>query len=175
MTDQPPVEDLLRELAPQVLGVLVRRHGQFDAAEDAVQEALLSAALKWPVEGLPDSPRSWLITVAGRRLVDEWRSESARRAREENVALLEPAEPAVAEDRDDTLTLLFLCCHPSLSPPSQLALTLRAVVISHARGLAGTPSRGQRAAAIAKASCAASSARSKSPRKPISAARTRPH
>ena len=127
MTDLPRVEGLLRELAPQVLGVLVRRYGQFDAAEDAVQEALLSAALKWPVEGVPDSPRSWLITVAGRRLVDEWRSESARRAREEQVALLEPTEPAAAGDRDDTLTLLFLCCHPSLSPPSQLALTLRAV------------------------------------------------
>ena len=128
MTDATPaVEDLLRDLAPQVLGVLVRRYGQFDAAEDAVQEALLSAALKWPVEGLPDSPRSWLVTVAGRRLVDEWRSESARRAREENVALLEPAEPAATPAQDDTLTLLFLCCHPSLSPPSQLALTLRAV------------------------------------------------
>jgi RNA polymerase sigma factor (sigma-70 family) len=126
-TDQPGVEGLLRELAPQVLGVLVRRYGQFDAAEDAVQEALLSAALKWPVEGVPDSPRSWLITVAGRRLVDEWRSESARRAREEHVVLLEPADPAAAVDEDDTLTLLFLCCHPSLSPPSQLALTLRAV------------------------------------------------
>ncbi|MEU8612796.1 sigma-70 family RNA polymerase sigma factor [Actinoplanes sp. NPDC048791] len=126
-TDQPGVEGLLRELAPQALGVLVRRYGQFDAAEDAVQEALLSAALKWPVEGVPDSPRSWLITVAGRRLVDEWRSESARRAREEHVTLLEPADPAAAVDEDDTLTLLFLCCHPSLSPPSQLALTLRAV------------------------------------------------
>jgi RNA polymerase sigma factor (sigma-70 family) len=125
--EQPAVEGLLRELAPQALGVLVRRHGQFDAAEDAVQEALLSAALKWPVEGVPDSPLSWLITVAGRRLVDEWRSESARRAREEHVALLEPAEPGAAADQDDTLTLLFLCCHPSLSPPSQLALTLRAV------------------------------------------------
>jgi RNA polymerase sigma factor (sigma-70 family) len=126
-TGQPGVEGLLRELAPQVLGVLVRRYGQFDAAEDAVQEALLSASVKWPVEGVPDSPRSWLITVAGRRLVDEWRSESARRAREEHVVLLEPADPATTPDQDDTLTLLFLCCHPSLSPPSQLALTLRAV------------------------------------------------
>jgi RNA polymerase sigma factor (sigma-70 family) len=126
-TDDPRIEGLLRELAPQALGFLVRRYGQFDAAEDAVQEALLSAALKWPVEGLPDNPRSWLITVAGRRLVDEWRSESARRAREENVALLEPSEPAAAPEEDDTLTLLFLCCHPSLSGPSQLALTLRAV------------------------------------------------
>jgi RNA polymerase sigma factor (sigma-70 family) len=127
VTAEPRDEDLLRELAPQVLGVLVRRYGQFGAAEDAVQEALLSAALKWPVEGRPDSPRSWLITVASRRLVDEWRSESARRAREEQVVQLEPADPAEAVDQDDTLTLLFLCCHPSLSPPSQLALTLRAV------------------------------------------------
>jgi RNA polymerase sigma factor (sigma-70 family) len=120
-----PIEDLLRELAPQVLGVLTRRYGQFDAAEDAVQEALLAAALQWPGEGVPDNPRSWLIAVAGRRLVDEFRSESARRAREENVALLET--PVTAAEQDDTLTLLFLCCHPSLSPPSQLALTLRAV------------------------------------------------
>jgi len=120
------IEQLLRELAPQVLGVLARRYGQFDAAEDAVQEALLSAALKWPAEGVPDNPRSWLIAVANRRLVDEFRSESARRSREESVARLEP-EPAPVSATDDTLTLLFLCCHPSLSPPSQLALTLRAV------------------------------------------------
>src|SRR5215218_413231 len=102
--EAPRVEDLLRELAPQALGVLVRRYGQFDAAEDAVQEALLSAALKWPEEGVPDSPRSWLVTVAGRRLVDEWRSESARRAREEHVAQLEPVDPATAVAQDDTLT-----------------------------------------------------------------------
>jgi RNA polymerase sigma factor (sigma-70 family) len=120
------IEHLLRELAPQVLGALARRYGQFDAAEDAVQEALLSAALKWPQEGIPDNPRSWLIAVANRRLVDEFRSESARRAREENVFLLETG-PAPVSETDDTLTLLFLCCHPSLSPPSQLALTLRAV------------------------------------------------
>src|SRR5436305_6983350 len=131
------IEDLLRELAPQVLGTMVRRHGQFDACEDAVQEALLAAALQWLVEGVPDRPRSWLLTVAGRSLVDEWRSESARRRREETVAALEPAgrEPAAdpqgafhrLADQDDTLVLLFLCCHPALSPPSQLALTLRAV------------------------------------------------
>jgi RNA polymerase sigma factor (sigma-70 family) len=120
------IEDLLRELAPQVLGVLARRHGQFDAAEDAVQEALLAAAVQWPADGVPDNPRSWLLAVASRRLVDEWRSESARRRREENAALLE-VEPPPAAAADDTLTLLFLCCHPSLSPPSQLALTLRAV------------------------------------------------
>jgi RNA polymerase sigma factor (sigma-70 family) len=120
------IEDLLRELAPQVLGALVRRHGQFDAAEDAVQEALLAAALQWPSGGIPDNPRSWLTTVASRRLVDEWRSESARRRREEHGALLDVQRPPVTA-RDDTLTLLFLCCHPALSGPSQLALTLRAV------------------------------------------------
>jgi len=119
------IDGLLRELAPQVLGVLVRRYGQFDACEDAVQEALLAAAVQWADDGVPDSPRSWLVTVAARRLVDDWRSESARRRREESVAALDlPGEPV---DHDDTLTLLFLCCHPALSVPSQLALTLRAV------------------------------------------------
>jgi RNA polymerase sigma factor (sigma-70 family) len=121
------VEDLLRELAPQVLGALVRRHGQFDASEDAVQEALLAAAQQWPEAGVPDNPRSWLLTVATRRLVDEWRSESARRRRAETVAAMEPTDPEPPTDQDDTLPLLFLCCHPSLSEPSQLALTLRAV------------------------------------------------
>ena len=120
------IEDLLRELAPQVLGILVRKYDRFDACEDAVQEALLAAAQQWPSSGLPDSPRSWLVTVASRRLVDEWRSESARSRREEAVAALE-VEPGPTEQRDDTLTLLFLCCHPDLSVPSQLALTLRAV------------------------------------------------
>ena len=121
----PRIEGLLRELAPQVLGVLARRYGQFDAAEDAVQEALLAAALQWPGAGVPENPRSWLLTVAGRRIVDEFRSDSSRRRREEEVALL--AVPGHARDQDDTLTLLFLCCHPSVSAPSQLALTLRAV------------------------------------------------
>jgi predicted RNA polymerase sigma factor len=102
----------VRELAPQVLGTLIRRYGQFDACEDAVQEALLAAAVQWTQKGLPENPRSWLVAVASRRLVDQWRSESARRQ---------------ASDYDDTLTILFLCCHPSLSVPSQLALTLRAV------------------------------------------------
>ncbi len=124
---QPRLEDLLRELAPQVLGALVRRYGQFDACEDAVQEALVAAARQWPQEGAPDNPRSWLMTVASRRLVDEWRSESARRRREQTAAALEVALPDPPSDHDDTLTLLFLCCHPSLSVPSQLALTLRAV------------------------------------------------
>jgi RNA polymerase sigma factor (sigma-70 family) len=119
------VEDLLRELTPQVLGALVRRHGRFDACEDAVQEALLAAATQWPADGLPDSPRGWLITVANRRLVDSARSESARRRREEYLAAV--PENGGGPDHDDTLTLLFLCCHPQLSEPSQIALTLRAV------------------------------------------------
>ena len=123
MTSQ--VEDLLHRLAPQVLGALVRRYGRFDACEDAVQEALLAAALQWPVEGEPDNPSGWLITVASRRLTDQLRSEHARRQREETLA--SEVAPGEAVDEDDTLTLLFMCCHPALSPPSQLALTLRAV------------------------------------------------
>ena len=127
MRSDPVVEDLLRDLAPRVLGSLVRRYGQFDACEDAVQEALLAASGQWAEEGIPDNPRAWLVAVASRRLVDEWRSESARRRREESVAVLESTGPDLTSDQDDTLTLLFLCCHPSLSAPSQLALTLRAV------------------------------------------------
>jgi RNA polymerase sigma factor (sigma-70 family) len=123
----PRIEDLLRDLAPQVLGTLIRRHEQFDACEDAVQEALLAAALQWVKKGVPDNPRSWLVTVASRRLVDQWRSEGARRRREETAALLDLAGGGKAADHDDTLALLFMCCHPSLSIPSQLALTLRAV------------------------------------------------
>jgi RNA polymerase sigma factor (sigma-70 family) len=105
----------------------VRRHGQFDACEDAVQEALVAASRQWPADGIPADPRSWLIAVARRRLVDEWRSESARRRREEAVSALDMGDDAEVANADDTLALLFLCCHPSLSPPSQLALTLRAV------------------------------------------------
>ena len=125
--EAPRVEDLLRELAPQVLGALVRRYGRFDSSEDAVQEALLAAAMQWPDRGMPENPRAWLVTVASRRLVDGWRSESARRRREEHITILEAPDPEPVAERDDTLTLLFLCCHPSLSVPSQLALTLRAV------------------------------------------------
>ncbi|MGW4534150.1 RNA polymerase sigma factor [Nocardia sp. NPDC004340] len=179
------IEDLLRELAPQVLGALVRRYGDFDAAEDALQEALLAAATQWPAEGLPDNPRGWLIQVGARRMVDAIRADSARRNRETADAIRDPerlgtatpdpadavitalsetgldqlaaapgahsapathgvsgirgtADPGGAvtgrtardtgtEDRDDTLTLFFLCCHPALSPASAIALTLRAV------------------------------------------------
>ncbi len=128
------LEDLLRTLAPQVLGALVRRYGHFDTCEDAVQEALLAASVQWPRDGAPENPRSWLIAVAARRLTDHLRSDSARRRREDTNATRAPAgastAPAsdeVVDARDDTLTLLFLCCHPELSPPSQIALTLRAV------------------------------------------------
>jgi RNA polymerase sigma factor (sigma-70 family) len=129
------VEDLLRRLAPQVLGTLVRRYGHFDLCEDAVQEALLAAAVQWPREGVPENPRGWLITVASRRLTDQLRSDQARRRREETAAAEMPVDelraPAPDDERppdeDDTLTLLYLCAHPALSPASQLALTLRAV------------------------------------------------
>jgi RNA polymerase sigma factor (sigma-70 family) len=125
--ETPAIEDLLRELAPQVLGALVRRHNQFDTCEDAVQEALLAASRQWAGKGIPDNPRAWLMAVASRRLIDEWRSEDARRRREETAALLEVPGRARPADHDDTLALVFLCCHPALTIPSQLALTLRAV------------------------------------------------
>jgi RNA polymerase sigma factor (sigma-70 family) len=132
--DPADVGDLLRELAPQVLGALVRRYGQFHLCEDASQEALLAAALQWPAEGRPENPRGWLITVASRRLMDQVRSDQSRRRREDLIAVATPAAgllapPADAEPigRDDSLALLFGCCHPQLSAPSQIALTLRAV------------------------------------------------
>jgi RNA polymerase sigma factor (sigma-70 family) len=127
------IEDLLRRLAPQVLGAVVRRYGNFDTAEDAVQEALLAAATQWPADGLPDDPRAWLISVGSRRLTDLLRNQQARRRREETVAarVLPDGWLAPAADRrpdaDDTLILLFMCCHPTLSAASQIALTLRAV------------------------------------------------
>jgi RNA polymerase sigma factor (sigma-70 family) len=135
---EPVVEDLLRQLAPQILGAVVRRYGHFDTAEDAVQEALLAAAMQWPKDGIPENPRGWLITVASRRLTDLLRSEQARRRREDTVArwvlpeewLAPAADRRTSEpesDSDDTLILLFMCCHPSLSPASQIALTLRAI------------------------------------------------
>jgi predicted RNA polymerase sigma factor len=121
------VEELLRELAPQVLGALVRHFGGFGTCEDAVQEALLAASLQWPADGVPEHPKGWLITVASRRRTELWRNESARRRREETVAAQAPPEPVPVPSVDDTLTLLLLCCHPSLTRSSQVALTLRAV------------------------------------------------
>jgi len=125
---------LLRQLAPQALSAVVRHYGHFDTAEDAVQEALIAAAQQWPKEGMPDNPRAWLITVASRRLTDLLRAEQARQRREESVSqwiLPEQRSAAPADtpatQSDDTLILLFMCCHPSLSPASQIALTLRAV------------------------------------------------
>jgi RNA polymerase sigma factor (sigma-70 family) len=126
VTEPSTVEDLLRTLAPQVLGVLVRRCGDFTAAEDAVQEALIAAASHWPAGGLPDHPRGWLIQVAGRKLTDQVRSEQARRRRE-TVAQLQEPPAAEANNLDDTLLLLLMCCHPALTPASAIAVTLRAV------------------------------------------------
>ena len=126
------IEELLRELAPQVLGAVIRRFRDFAASEDAVQQALLAAAQRWPGDGVPEDPRAWLIRVASRRMIDHVRAEVARRRREELVVSLVPAEdqlvlPEEGGERDDTLTLLFMCCHPALSPSSAIALTLRAV------------------------------------------------
>jgi len=125
---EPQIEQLLRELTPQVLGMVVRRYHDFSAAEDAVQEASLAAAIQWPTEGLPNNPRAWLIQVAFRRMTDHIRSEAARRRRENEVAVSrdELVNQPVAEE-DDTLVLLFMCCHPVLTNASAIALTLRAV------------------------------------------------
>jgi len=126
--------DLLRPLAPQVLGAVVRRYGHFDLAEDATQEALLAASVQWPRDGLPQNPKAWLISVASRRLTDMLRSEQARRRREDAAAGsavtglgAAQAGERPAGEADDTLIVLFMCCHPSLSTASQVALTLRAV------------------------------------------------
>src|SRR3954447_240307 len=132
----PLPRHLLRELAPQVLGVMVRRYRDFAACEDAVQEALIAAAGQWPREGVPQNPRGWLIQVAVRRLTDHVRAESARRHRESLTVSLVPPDEQIAlaadarggeRERDDTLDLLFMCCHPALSPASAIALTLRAM------------------------------------------------
>ena len=123
----------MRELAPQVLGAVIRRFRDFGAAEDAVQEALVAAAMQWPREGVPENPRAWLIQVAGRRMTDHMRSETARRRRETDAAMESgyPRRRADAmetdSEQDDTLILLFMCCHPALTPSSAIALTLRAV------------------------------------------------
>ena len=121
------IEQLLRTLAPAVLGPLVRRYGGFDICEDAVQEALLAAARQWPAEGVPDNPRGWLTAVAARRRIELLRADTARARREQAVAALEPPDPEPAPATDDTQALLMLCCHPALTRPSQVALTLRAV------------------------------------------------
>lgn len=150
MTDRALVTDraldtVWRDCAPAVLGALVRRYGHFDAAEDAVQEALVAAARQWPADGVPRDPKAWLIRVASRRLVDRLRADEARARREQRAARsLAPAGDrsgisgghivgnsgsahGTATDRDDTLAVMLLCCHPALSRPSQIALTLRAV------------------------------------------------
>ncbi|MEV5675744.1 MULTISPECIES: RNA polymerase sigma factor [unclassified Streptomyces] len=121
----PPIEDLLRGLTQQVLATLVRRYGQFEGCEDAVQEAVLAATVQWPAEGVPNNPHGWLVTVASRRLIDQMRSDRARRERE--AATAAEVLPEDVPDTDDTLVLLFLCCHPTLTAASQTALTLRAV------------------------------------------------
>ena len=128
-------QDLLRDLAPQVLRVLLRRYRDFGGCEDAVQEALIAAATQWPKQGTPDSPKAWLITVATRRLTDQIRADTARRLREQLVVSLIPVDEQIAlaadttgvNERDETLDLYFMCCHPALSSASQVALTLRAV------------------------------------------------
>ncbi len=127
MTTGATTEDLLRELAPRVLGALIRRYGDFSDAEDAVQEALLAAATTWPAEGTPDNPLGWLIRVASRRLANAYRSDDARRRREELAASWSLSPPDPPTGRDNTLILMFLCCHPSLTPTLAIPLTLRAV------------------------------------------------
>src|SRR6478672_1688753 len=129
------IRRLLRDVAPQVLGVVVRRYRDFAACEDAVQEAFIAAATQWPHDGMPESPRAWLIRVASRRVTDQVRAEAARRHREALVVSLVPPEEQIAlaadtdgaTERDDTLDLLFMSCHPALSPASAIALTLRAI------------------------------------------------
>jgi len=112
---EPAVGDLLRELAPRVLGVLVRRSGNFDDCEDAVQEALVAATVSWPVDGVPANPTGWLITTSSRRLVETWRKEAARRRREVAYAREPASPPDAAAEIDDTLALVFLCCHRELT------------------------------------------------------------
>jgi RNA polymerase sigma factor (sigma-70 family) len=125
--DADALGQLLRGLTPQVLNAIFRKHGDFDLCEDAVQEAMLAAALQWPHEGIPENPKAWLITAASRRRIDLWRSERARREREDAAAVLAVADPEPVAGVDDTLTLYLLCCHPSLTEASRIALTLRAV------------------------------------------------
>jgi RNA polymerase sigma factor (sigma-70 family) len=123
----PEIEGLLREAAPQALAAVVRRFGDFADSEDAVQEALIEASEQWPARGAPESPVGWLTHVASRRMIDRIRSEEARRRRETEAALQEPAGAEPISDQDDALALIFMCCHPELTPASAIALTLRAV------------------------------------------------
>jgi DNA-directed RNA polymerase specialized sigma24 family protein len=127
VTGRTTVEDLLRDLAPQVLGLLVRRYNDFIDTEDALQEALLAATTQWPEQGVPDNARGWLITVAARRLADLRRSDEARKHRETRATANQPSTPAEVSDQDDSLLLLFMCCHPELAPSSAIPLTPRAV------------------------------------------------
>src|SRR5262252_5799709 len=129
------IQQQLRDLTPQVLAILVRRYRDFPGCEDALQEALIAAAAQWPRDGIPDNPRGWLLTVATRRLTDQIRADTARRLREQLVVSLIPVDEQIAfaadaagvNERDETLDLYFMCCHPALSDASQIALTLRAV------------------------------------------------
>jgi RNA polymerase sigma factor (sigma-70 family) len=121
------IELLLRDLAPQVLNAIIRMHSDFDLCEDAVQEALLAASVQWQADGVPSNPKGWLIKAASRRRIDLWRNEQSRRQREDSAAALAVPNREPISGIDDTLTLLQLCCHPALTPTSQLALTLRAV------------------------------------------------
>ncbi|MGH3486003.1 MAG: RNA polymerase sigma factor [Nocardioidaceae bacterium] len=137
-----PIEEVLRELAPQVLATLARQYGQFDACEDATQDALLAALTGWPQQGTPDQPQAWLLTVARRALIDYWRSDSARRHREGRAGdptsgHVAPAVDEWAPGGDDTLAVMFMCCHPALPTASQVALTLRAVGGLTTREIAG--------------------------------------
>lgn len=127
MTPVPRLDDLLREAAPKAIGALVRRFGDFAACEDAVQEALLAAATQWPVDGVPDNATAWVVRVASRRRIEIYRADEARRRREALVVARDVRPDPDAEEADDTLTVLLLCCHPALTVPSQVALTLRAV------------------------------------------------
>ncbi|MGI8880618.1 MAG: RNA polymerase sigma factor [Jatrophihabitans sp.] len=123
-----PIEELLRALAPAVLATIASRHQGFEVCEDAVQEALLSASRQWPIEGVPDNPKGWLVVAASRRRIEALRNDTARRRREDMSTGAAMAADAIAPSaRDDSLPLLFLCCHPALTPVSQVALTLRAV------------------------------------------------